>query len=61
MCYKYGMTALALVLKPFIAAALLGLIVLPIKLLFVRFFPDGKVKTFLLRDLEKTDRRGDYS
>ena len=54
------MTGLAILLKPLVALILFGLIVLPLKLLFVRFFPNGKVKAFLLRDLEQTNRRGNH-
>jgi hypothetical protein len=53
------MTAIAVILKPFVALILLGCIVLPLKMLFVRFYPNGKIKSFLLRDLEKAYRGGD--
>lgn len=52
------MTGLAILLKPLVALLLLGLVVLPLKLLFVRFFPSGKLKRWLLRELEQPDRRG---
>lgn len=40
---------LSLVLKPLFMLILLLCIVAPLKWLFVRFFPNGRVKTFLLR------------
>jgi hypothetical protein len=42
---------LAMVLKPFIALILMGLIVLPIKMLFERIIPEGKVKRILFTRL----------
>jgi hypothetical protein len=40
---------LGLLLKPFILLVMFGGIVLPIRLAFQRFFPDGRVKRLLLR------------
>jgi hypothetical protein len=39
---------IALLLKPFIMLGLFALIVLPIERLFIRFWPNGRVKRFLL-------------
>ena len=44
---------LALVLKPLIALAVFGLIVLPIKMAFQRWFPAGRVKRLLLTRITK--------
>lgn len=40
---------LTALVKPLALLVLFGLIVLPLKLAFVRWFPEGKVKRFLLR------------
>lgn len=40
---------IAVLIKPLALLVLFGLIVLPLKLAFVRWFPEGKVKQFLLR------------
>lgn len=45
--------SLAIILKPFIALVMFGLIALPIRLVFQKFFPDCKLKTVLLRPLFK--------
>jgi hypothetical protein len=42
-----------MLLKPFAALAVMVLIVLPIEMLFVRYFPDGKLKRLLLRPIGK--------
>jgi hypothetical protein len=39
---------LALILKPFIALVVLGLICLPARLAVQRYMPEGKLKRFLL-------------
>lgn len=39
----------AILLKPFGALIMFGLIALPISLVIKRLMPDGKVKTFLFR------------
>ena len=44
------MTYLAIAVRPLIALLFLGLIVLPLKMAFKRWFPDGKVKRLLLRE-----------
>lgn len=43
------MTALAMILKPFLAFLILLCIVAPLKWLFIRYFPAGRMKTLLLR------------
>ncbi len=43
------MWLVAVVLKPFLALAFFALLVLPLKVAFVRFFPGGRVKRLLLR------------
>jgi len=40
--------AIAVLLKP-VFVFLLFLIVIPIELAFIRYFPEGKIKTLLLR------------
>lgn len=40
---------LTMLVKPLAMLALFGLIVLPLKLAFVRWFPEGPTKRFLLR------------
>ena len=42
----------AMILRPFVALIVLGLICLPIRLL-IQKFPDGKVKRFLLLPIGK--------
>lgn len=42
---------LAAIFRPVLALILFGLICLPIRLAFQRWMPPGKVKDFLLRDL----------
>jgi hypothetical protein len=54
-----GMTwLLAVVLRPIGALVLFGLIALPLRLLFQRWYPEGKVKRFLLRELKSSRRAG---
>jgi hypothetical protein len=43
------MWLVTLLLKPFLTLAFFAVLVVAPKLLFVRYFPDGKVKRFLLR------------
>jgi hypothetical protein len=43
----------ALILKPFIALVVFGLICLPCRLLVQRKLPDGKLKRFLLRPISR--------
>jgi hypothetical protein len=40
---------LAVIVKPLALLILFGLIVLPLKIAFVKWFPEGKTKRFLLR------------
>lgn len=40
-----------MLLRPFILLALFVLLVIPLKLLFIRFFPEGALKRILLRRL----------
>jgi hypothetical protein len=49
---------LAVVLKPVGALVLFGLIALPLRLAFQRWYPEGKVKRFLLRELDPARRAG---
>lgn len=42
---------LAMLLRPFILLALFAVVVIPLELLFIRFFPDGPFKRILLRRL----------
>ena len=46
---------LAVVLKPFAALVLFGLICLPARLAVQRWMPEGKFKKMLLTDLQATD------
>jgi hypothetical protein len=46
---------LAVVLKPFAALVLFGLICLPARMAVQRWLPDGKFKKLLLTDLQATD------
>jgi hypothetical protein len=41
--------ALSLLLKPFIMLVIFGLIVIPVEIAFIRYFPEGKIKTLLLK------------
>lgn len=47
---------IAVLIKPFLLLAFLGLIVLPLKLIFQRYFPEGKIKRVLLREIRGTSR-----
>ena len=47
---------LSLLLKPFIALLVFGLICLPARLAVHRYMSDGKLKRFLLRPLGKTQK-----
>jgi hypothetical protein len=40
--------SIALLLRPFVALVLFGLVLLPIRLAVQRFMPPGRVKSFLL-------------
>lgn len=40
---------IAILIKPFVLLVFFGLIVLPIKLLFQRFLPDGRIKRLLFK------------
>jgi hypothetical protein len=52
MRYSPPMTwLLAIVLRPVAALVLFGLIALPLRMAFERWYPEGKVKRYLLRDL----------
>lgn len=42
---------IAVMLRPLGALVLFGLIALPLKILFQRYYPDGKVKRLLLRQI----------
>ena len=42
---------LSMLLRPFILLALFAIIVIPLEMLFIRFFPDGPLKRRLLRRL----------
>ncbi len=39
---------IAVIVKPLVLFILMVCIVLPIKLAFIRFFPEGRIKRFLL-------------
>ena len=39
---------LAVVLRPLFLLAFFGLIVIPLELAFIRWFPEGRIKRFLL-------------
>lgn len=41
--------AISMALKPFIALVIMIGIVAPLKWLFIKLFPEGKIKRFLLR------------
>jgi hypothetical protein len=43
----------AVVLRPFVALVLFGLICLPVRLAIQRWVPDGVVKRFLLLEVRK--------
>lgn len=45
--------AIGMILRPFLALLVFGLIALPLKMVFERFYPEGKVKRFLLRPIGK--------
>jgi len=45
--------AMTMLLKPFITLLIFVVIVWPIKAVFVRFFPEGKIKRLLLRPISK--------
>lgn len=45
--------AIAMILRPFLALFVFGLIALPLKMVFERFYPNGRVKRFLLRPIGK--------
>lgn len=47
---------LSLVLKPFIALLVFGLICLPARLILLRYMKDGKLKRLLLRPLGKAQK-----
>jgi hypothetical protein len=40
---------IAILIKPFVALAFFGLIVLPIKMLFERVLPEGRIKRLLFK------------
>jgi hypothetical protein len=42
---------LAMLLRPFIMLAIFAVVVIPLELLFIKFFPDGPLKRRLLRRL----------
>lgn len=46
-------TLLAMVIRPLVALILFGGIVIPLGMAFERYFPDGKVKRFLLTPLRR--------
>lgn len=50
--------AIAMLLRPFLALAVFGLVALPLRMVFERFYPDGRVKRFLLRPIGKKRRSG---
>ena len=43
--------AILLLLRPFVLLLFFGVLVIPIELAFMRWFPAGKIKTFLLRKI----------
>jgi len=53
-------TTIAILFRPLFALIFLGLIVLPLKLLFKRVIPDGKVKTLLFTEFGKKANRGGH-
>lgn len=40
-------------LRPFIMLLLFAAVVIPLKIVFVRYFPEGKLKRLLLLDIHK--------
>jgi len=48
-----GTTYIAIVLRPFVALIVFGLILLPIRLAVQRWFPEGRVKKLLLYPVKK--------
>jgi hypothetical protein len=53
-CYSGGMEwLLALLIKPFVALVVFGLICLPARFALQRHMPDGKLKRFLLRPISR--------
>lgn len=48
--------SIALLLRPFAALVLFGLICLPVRLAVVRWVPDGKVKRVLLTPVVRTKK-----
>jgi hypothetical protein len=43
---------IALILQPFAALVFFGLVLLPIRLAFQKWFPEGRVKKLLLRRVD---------
>ncbi len=46
--------ALAMIVKPFVALIILGLICLPARLAVIKYLPNGKLKRFLLFRISDT-------
>lgn len=49
-------TEWALLLKPLFFLVIFGLILLPIRLAFIRWFPEGKLKRILLFGLDSAEK-----
>lgn len=48
-----SMTAIAMLLRPFVAFAVMALVLIPIRLAVMRWWPDGQLKRLLLRPIGK--------